>query len=93
VATIYHSCHREWSDMEVPGLALGNYISLVSEALGIAEHDHYQQYRRNRSVDATADAAREAWQSHGSTEEEARTHARKHFLESRYKPKGAVDPG
>jgi heterodisulfide reductase subunit D len=93
VATIYHSCHREWSDLEMPALALRSYISLVSEGLGIAERDRYQQYRRNGDVDIIVDDAREAWRSHGLTEEQARELARKHFLASRYQTKGSVDAG
>jgi heterodisulfide reductase subunit D len=93
VATIYHSCHREWSDLEVPALTLRSYISLVSECLGITERDRYQQYRRNGDVDTIVDAAREAWRSHGLTEEQARELAQKHFLASRYQTKGSVDSG
>jgi heterodisulfide reductase subunit D len=93
IATIYHSCHREWSDMDEPALVLRSYISLVSEGLGISETDRYQQYRRNRDVDATVGSAREAWHSHGLTEQQARTLARRHFLESRYKTKDSVDSG
>jgi Fe-S oxidoreductase len=93
VATIYHSCHREWSDLELPALAVRSYISLVSESLGISEPDRYQEYRRRRDIDATVDTAREAWQSHGLTEQQARGLVRKHFLESRYPAKGSVDSG
>jgi Fe-S oxidoreductase len=93
VATIYHSCHREWSDLEVPGLAVRNYISLVSQSLGISEHDHYQEYRRRHDIDATVAAAREAWQSHGLTEQQARGLVRKHLATDRYPPKGSVDSG
>jgi heterodisulfide reductase subunit D len=93
VATIYHSCHREWSDLDMAALALRSYISLVSEGLGITESDRYQQYRRNGDVDTIVAAAREAWSSHGLTEEQARELARKHFLASRYQTKGSVDSG
>ncbi|PZR86700.1 MAG: hypothetical protein DLM67_23455 [Candidatus Nephthysia bennettiae] len=93
IATLYHSCHREWSDMREPALDLRSYISLVSESLGISEIDRYQQYRRSRDVDVTVGAGREAWHSHGLTEEQARALARKHFLKSRYETKGSVDSG
>jgi Fe-S oxidoreductase len=93
VATIYHSCHREWSDLDIPGLAVRNYISLVSQSLGISEPDRYQQYRRHRDIDATVADTREAWQSHGLTEQEARDLAQKHFTAPRYPPKGSVDTG
>jgi Fe-S oxidoreductase len=93
VATIYHSCHREWSDLELPDLAVRSYISLLSESLGISEHDRYQEYRRRRDIDATVEAARKSWQSHGLTEQQARGLVRKHFLESRYPTKGSVDSG
>lgn len=93
IATIYHSCHREWSDMDLQSLALSSYISLVSESLGTAEPDRYQQYRRNPDVGEVVGAAREAWQSHSLTEEQARQLARRHFVDSRYQAKGSVDSG
>jgi len=89
----YHSCRREWSDLDIPGLAVRNYISLVSQSLGISEPDRYQQYRCRRDIDATVASARAAWQSHGLTEQKARDLAHKHFTAPRYPPKGSVDTG
>jgi Fe-S oxidoreductase len=93
VATIYHSCHREWSDLDLPGLAVRNYISLVSHSLGISEPDRYQEYRRRHDIDSVVNGARDAWQSHGLTGQGARDLAQKHFTASRYPPKGSVDTG
>ena len=46
VATIYHSCHREICEEEhnYP-FQIVNYISLLGEAMGIEDPDHYKRYK------------------------------------------------
>jgi heterodisulfide reductase subunit D len=93
VATIYHSCHREWSDLDDHGLSLRNYISLVCESLGLGEQDNYQNYRRSGDAEAIVQSSRAAWESHGLTEQQARVLAQRHFAAPTYPAEGSVDSG
>lgn len=79
LATLYHSCHREWCDVQQPGLAVRSYISILSEALGGGEPDNYKAFKNAGDPDAVVERSRAAWQSHGLSEERARELARKHF--------------
>jgi Fe-S oxidoreductase len=93
LATIYHSCHREWSDLSHPGLEVRSYISLVADGLGLGVHDSYQDYKRCPDPETIVQTSRPAWRSHGLTEQDARSLVRKHFVKARYPDAGSVDSG
>lgn len=69
IATLYHSCHREWCDVEEPGLAVRSYISILSEALGSDHPDNYKSFKNAKDPDAVLESSRSAWASHGLSED------------------------
>ncbi|MDR0358433.1 MAG: hypothetical protein LBJ87_03070 [bacterium] len=79
IATLYHSCHREWCDVETPGLGVRSYISIIAEALGGGHADNYKAFKRANDPEAVAERSRANWASHGQSEEKALDLARKHF--------------
>jgi Fe-S oxidoreductase len=82
VVTLYHSCHRQWSGLTVPDLAVRNYISLVAESLGVSERDHYQEFVKSGDNEQVVEASRAMWKSHGLSEWQARELVEKHFNSS-----------
>ncbi len=56
LATIYHSCQREWCDADTPELEICNYISLVAASLGRSRPDRYKEFRKAGAVGPTPDA-------------------------------------
>jgi heterodisulfide reductase subunit D len=79
IATLYHSCHREWCELENDGLGVRNYISLVAEALGCGHTDRYKAYKNAGDPESPLERFRAAWGSHGLSDHRARELARKHF--------------
>jgi len=65
VVTLYHSCQREWCDMQSEQLAIRNYISIVAESLGCGAEDRYTKLRQLRNADEIVAASHEQWSSHG----------------------------
>jgi heterodisulfide reductase subunit D len=79
IATLYHSCHREWCEAEEPGLQVRSYISILSEALGGGQPDNYKAFKKAKDPEAVVAASRAAWASHGLSEDQARELVRRHF--------------
>jgi heterodisulfide reductase subunit D len=72
VATLYHSCHREWCVPAPEALTIRNYISIVAESLGCAAEDRHAVLRRLPDADSTVAASRAQWATHGWSEDDAR---------------------
>ncbi len=73
VVTISHACQREWCGENTGQLGFRNYISIVSEALGLpAAPDVLSMFRDGRSTAEILEMSRPAWASHGMTEDDAR---------------------
>ncbi len=79
LATIYHSCHREWCELGGTGVAVRNYISIAAEALGCARRDDFQEFKKLGDPDAIATLARPVWETHGLSETRAKELAAKYF--------------
>lgn len=71
IVTLYHSCHREWCDLQSPDLAIRNYISIVAESLGCGAEDRYVKLRQAKDAAGAVEGSREQWSSHGWDEERA----------------------
>lgn len=71
VATIYHSCQREWCETSSDQLRIRNYISIVAESMGCETEDRYTQLRQSDSPEAMVEASRAQWSSHGWDESRA----------------------
>ncbi|MBS0244353.1 MAG: (Fe-S)-binding protein [Proteobacteria bacterium] len=55
VATIFHSCHREFVALDGrDGVAVRNWVHLVAEAMGIEAGDAYRGWRQGAPPDAAA---------------------------------------
>lgn len=80
LATIYHSCHREWSEVEETGFLVRNYISLVAEALGCGHRDDYQEFKKLGDPAAIAALSRPVWESYGLSEAQAKELTAKYFV-------------
>ena len=80
LATIYHSCHREWCEVGGTGSVVRNYISLVAEALGCARRDDFQELKRLGDPAAIAALSRPVWETHGLSETQAKELAAKYFV-------------
>jgi heterodisulfide reductase subunit D len=72
VATLYHSCHRDWCVPAPEALTIRNYISIVAESLGCAAEDRHAVLRRLPDADSTVAASRAQWATHGWSEDDAR---------------------
>lgn len=79
IATLYHSCHREWCEVENPELGVRSYISFLAEALGCGRPDNYKAFKQARDPEAVVERSRASWGSHGQPEQKALELARKHF--------------
>jgi heterodisulfide reductase subunit D len=79
LATLYHSCHREWCEISEGGPKVRNYISIVAEALGCGRRDSFQEYKKLRDPDAIAALSRPVWETHGLSEGQARELAIRYF--------------
>ncbi len=79
LATIYHSCHREWCEVGGTGSVVRNYISLVAEALGCARRDDFQELKRLGDPASIAALSRPVWETHGLSETQAKELAAKYF--------------
>ena len=79
LVTLYHSCHREWCEVAGAGLRVRNYVSILAEALGCAQRDYFQEFKKLGKPDAIAALARPIWESHGLSEERAKELAAKYF--------------
>ena len=79
IATLYHSCQREWCEVGEAGLKVRNYISIVAEALGCGRRDSFQEYKKLGNPEAIAALSRPVWESHGLSEEQAREAAARCF--------------
>jgi Fe-S oxidoreductase len=80
LATIYHTCHREWCEVGKADLVVRNYISIVAEALGCARRDYFQEFKNLGDPDAIAALSLPVWETHGLTEEQAKELAARYFL-------------
>ena len=81
VVTLYHSCHREWSQMHRDDLAIRNYICLVAEALEYGSDDRYRRLRPARRVDELVAASEPQWSRQGWDRQRATKVARAYFPE------------
>jgi len=79
LVTLYHSCHRELCGVGEEALPIQNYVSVMAEALGCAHRDYFQEFKKLNAPDSIAAISRPMWESHGLTEEQALTLARKYF--------------
>ena len=80
LATIYHSCHREWCAPAEGKLPVRNFISIVAEALGCSQRDFFQRFKKLGDADAIAAMSRPVWETHGLTEAGAKELAAKYFM-------------
>lgn len=80
LVTLYHSCHRAWCEVGGTGLLVRNYVSIVAEALGCAQRDYFQEFKKLGKPDAIAALSRPIWESHGLSEERAKELATKYFV-------------
>ena len=80
LVTPYHSCHREWCGVGGAGLRVRNYVSIVAEALGLAQRDYFQEFKKLSTPDAIVALSRPIWESHGLSEEDAGGLAAKYFV-------------
>ncbi len=80
LATVYHSCHREWCGMGEGNLAVHNYISIVAEALGCARRDFFGEFKKLADPSAIAAASRPVWETYGLREEQAKDLAARYFM-------------
>ena len=76
---VHHQCFREWGKLATGGVPVQHYMSVLAEALGVAQPDRYHTYWEQRDPDAAVEQARSEWSSWGLGEEEARTIARRIF--------------
>jgi hypothetical protein len=79
LATLYHSCHREWCEVGEAGLKVRNYISIVAEALCCGRRDFFQEYKKLRDPDAIAAMSRPVWETRGLSEGQAKELAGRYF--------------
>jgi len=80
LATIYHSCQREWCEVGGRGLVVRNYISLVAEALDCGRRDDFQEFKRLGDPVAIAAMSRPVWETYGLSETQAKELAAKYFV-------------
>jgi Fe-S oxidoreductase len=80
LVTPYHSCHREWCGVGGAGLRVRNYVSIVAEALGLAQRDYFQEFKKLSTPEAIAALSRPVWESHGLSEKDATELAIKYFF-------------
>lgn len=80
LVTTYHSCHREWCGIGEGSLVVRNYISIVAEALGCAQRDSFQEFKKLGDPKAIAAVSRPVWETHGLSEEQAKELATKYFM-------------
>lgn len=79
IVTVYHSCHRLWSDVPEAGMPVRNYASILAEAVGRARTDTFQQYVGERDAGRIVELARRNWESHRMDSETARKLAASQF--------------
>jgi Fe-S oxidoreductase len=79
IATLYHSCQREWCEVGEASLKVRNYISIVAEALGCGHRDSFQEYKKLGDPEAIAALSRPVWETHGLSEGQAREVAARCF--------------
>jgi len=80
IATLYHSCHREWCEVGGAGLLVQNYISILAETLGCARRDYFQEFKKLSNLDAILTLSRPMWDSHGLSKEQAKELVTKYFV-------------
>ena len=76
---VHHQCFREWGKLASDGVPVQHYISVLAEALDVAQPDRYHAYWEQRDPDAAVEQARGEWSSWGLSEDQARTIARRIF--------------
>lgn len=87
IITIPSGCQRVWCGETTERLRFRNYISVVSEGLGLPlETDFLTQYKVTDSVEEIVAMSRPMWASHGMTEREATE------LVTHYKGTGELRP-
>jgi len=82
LVTLYHSCHRRWSDADSPQLRVRNYISIVAETLGCGAEDRYMRLAQASEIGEVVESSRPQWSSHGLSESNAEAIAQTHFAPS-----------
>ena len=82
IVTLYHSCTRELTKFISPKLSIRHYISILSEALGVAKPDRFSEYWRLGDVEKVLAASRPNWESWGINEAEARRLVHRYFVPS-----------
>jgi heterodisulfide reductase subunit D len=87
IITIASGCQRVWCGEATERLGFRNYISVVSEGLGLpAGTDFLTQFKATDSVEEIVEMSRPMWTSHGMTEGEAKE------LVAHYKATGELRP-
>jgi len=71
IAPVDKFCTREWSKFAADDIPVRHYLSIVAEALGVAEEDRFQRFWRMHDTDAIVNASRPFWSSWGLTEQTA----------------------
>ena len=79
IAPVDKFCTREWSKFAADDIPVRHYLSIVADALGVAEEDRFQRFWRLRETEAIVEASRPFWSSWGLAEEAARWLAVRQF--------------
>ena len=82
LVTLYHNCTRELSKFASDRFRPRHYISILAEALGVAQPDRFSQYWRLGAPELVKEASRRNWESWGIGEDEALALAHKYFVPS-----------
>jgi hypothetical protein len=78
-----HLCHREWSKFATARIGVRNYMSIVADALGVAQPDRFQANWRLGDPEKVLAATRPLWRSWDLDEASARSIAYR-FFEPKY---------
>ena len=71
LVTDHHQCVREWGKLATPEVPVQQYISVLAEALGVAQPNRVQAHQRTRDLDALVAEARPQWSSWDMSRDEA----------------------
>jgi len=79
IAPVDKFCTREWSKFAAEDIQVRHYLSIVADALGVAEEDRFQRFWRMQDTEAIVEGTRPYWSSWGLAEDTARWLAVRQF--------------
>lgn len=75
----HHQCTREWGKLATDAVPVQHYMSVLAEALDVAEPDRFHAHWRAGGAEAAVERASAQWSSWGITEDDARDMAHRLF--------------